>query len=46
VGAAAGVDHMGLVTSEAMRGTWDRVESWMRAAVLADRSSGVAQTTF
>jgi predicted alpha/beta hydrolase len=42
----AGVDHMGLVTSEAMRGSWDRVESWIRAAVLADRSSGVAQTTF
>ncbi len=43
---AARVDHMGLVTSEAMRGSWDRIESWMRAAVLADRSSGVAQTTF
>lgn len=43
---AAGIDHMGLVTSEAMRPTWDRVESWMRAAVLADRASGVAQTSF
>lgn len=43
---APGVDHMGLVTSEAMRASWDRIESWIRAAVLADRTSGVAQTTF
>jgi predicted alpha/beta hydrolase len=27
---APGVDHMGLVTSEAMRGTWDQVERWMQ----------------